>query len=85
MVDKKNYISTSEAAKIMGISRVAVFKQIKKGKIEAEKIGRNYIIDKRSLGSVYQDLTPTQKKQVTKAVKKVVREYGEALKKLGKE
>lgn len=80
-----NYISTSEAARIMGISRVAVFKKIKKGEIKAQKIGRNYVVDKRSLGSIYQELTPAQKKKVVKAVRKTVKEYGEALKGLGRE
>lgn len=80
-----NYISTSEAARIMGISRVAVFKKIKNGQIKAQKIGRNYVVDKRSLGSIYQELTPVQKKKIVKAVKKVVKEYGKALRRLGNE
>lgn len=79
----KNYISVKEAAQLMGISRVAVFKKIKKGEIEAQKIGRNYIIDKRSLGSIYQDLTPNQEKKIKRALEKTIDEYGEALKKLG--
>ncbi len=82
MINKK-YISVKEAAQLMGISRVAVFKKIKKGEIEAQKIGRNYIIDKRSLGSIYQDLTPNQEKRIKRALKKTIDEYGETLKKLG--
>lgn len=84
MIDK-TYISTSEAAELMGISRIAVYKKIKKGQIEARKIGRNYVIDKKSLGSLYQDLLPKQKQKIEKAVDKVVEEYGETLKKLGSE
>lgn len=82
---KEKYISTTEAAEIMGISRVAVFKKIKSGEIKAKKIGRNYIIDKSSLGSIYQEITPSQEKKVDQALDKVIKEYGEALKKLGKE
>jgi excisionase family DNA binding protein len=84
MMDK-DYISVGEAAQLMGISRVAIFKKIKKGEIEAKKIGRNYIVNKKSLGSIYQDLTPAQKHKIEKAVEKAVREYGEAIKKLGNE
>jgi excisionase family DNA binding protein len=79
------FISTKEAAELMGVSRVTIFNKIKKGEIEAKKIGRNYVIDKRSLGSIYQDITPKQKKLISKAVKKAVEEFGEALKKLGRE
>ncbi len=84
MIDK-DYISVKEAAELMGISRVAVFKKIKKGEIEAKKIGRAYVVDKKSLGSIYQDLTSRQKNKIEKAVEKAVKEYGKALKKLGKE
>lgn len=81
----RDLLSTSEAAAIMGISRVAVFKKIKKGEIKAEKVGRNYVIDRRSLGSIFQELLPSQKKLVEEAVAKVVAEYGPALRRLGKE
>lgn len=81
----ENYISTTEAAKILGISPVAVFKKIKKGEIKASKIGRNYVIDKRSLGTIYRDITNEQRKKVAAGVEKAVKEYDEALKKLGKE
>lgn len=79
------YISTAEAAKLMGISRVAVFKKIKKGQIEAQKVGRNYIVDKRSLGDLYQDLSPDDERRVDKAVEKAALQYGETLKRLGRQ
>ena len=80
------YISTTEASKILGVSRVAVFQKIKAGKIKAKKVGRNFIIDKdRLLGFSGKLLTPSRKKEIEKAVKKVVREYGETLRLLGKE
>ena len=41
---KKNFYSVPEMAKLMHISRVAVFKKVKKGVIRAKKSGRNYII-----------------------------------------
>lgn len=79
-----DFISTTEAAKILGISRVAVFKKIKKGEIEAKKIGRNYIIDKRSLG-IFQDMTLASKEKIRRAVDKFANEHSDVLKRLGKE
>lgn len=89
--DKKaTYISVAQLAKILGISRIAVFNKIKKGQIPAEKIGRSYAI---SMGHVHEIisgsnsgfLTEDNKKEIKKAVERVVREYGETLKLLGRE
>lgn len=42
-----DYISTAQAADMMGVSRVTVFNMIKDGRIkQAIKVGRNYIIHK---------------------------------------
>lgn len=82
---EKDYISVSQAAQLTGMSRVAVFKKIKKGEIRATKVGRAYVVDKKSLGSIYQDLTTAQERKIEKAVERVVKEYGATLKKLGKE
>ncbi len=83
---EKEYFSTTEVAKLLGISRIAVFKRIKSGQIKARKAGRNFIIHKKDitviLGAV---LSASGKLEIEKAVKKTVREYGEALKLLGKE
>ena len=84
-MNKKEYISTNEAAKIMGISRIAVFKQIKSGKIDAKKIGNSYIIDRDSLGGIYRKITPKDAENVNKAVDKVIKEFAPALRRLGKE
>lgn len=40
------YYSTPEVAKILKISRQAVFKQIKTGKLKAFKIGKVYLLPK---------------------------------------
>ena len=85
-MENKDFLSTTELAKMLGISRVAVFKKIKSGEIKATKVGRNFIIQKKDLGSIFgQDLTKEDKKGIEKAVKKTVREYGPALKMLGEE
>lgn len=87
---KKPHISTPNLAKILGISRVAVFNRIKKGQIPAEKIGRSYAISMDDVndivhGTSAKTLTEEQKKNLTKVVAKVIDEYGDTLRLLGKE
>ena len=87
---KAIYISIAELAKMLGISRVAVFKKIKKGHIPAEKIGRSYAISMEHVSEITGSsdsgvLTDEKKKEIKKAVEKVVKEYGETLRLLGKE
>ena len=81
----KPYLTTSELADILGISRVAVFNRIKKGKIKAKKIGRNFIIFKEDLPEIFgKKLTKEREREIEEAVRKVVEEYGQTLKLLGK-
>jgi len=87
---KKLHISVAELAKMLGISRVAVFNRIKKGQIPAEKIGRAYVISMADIDGIVQGidskiLTEEKKEIIKKAVAKVVKEYGETLRLLGKE
>ncbi|HOX09771.1 MAG TPA: helix-turn-helix domain-containing protein [Candidatus Omnitrophota bacterium] len=82
----KGFLTTSEAAKLLGISRISVFMRIKKGYIKAIKIGRNYAIPRESILSVIEKkLSEETKKQIEDAVRKTVREYGRTLKLLGGE
>jgi len=82
----KKYFSVKELADILQISRIAVFKKIKNGQIKAEKIGRNYIIPRNQIEYAVQDeLSDKLKKEIEKGVRKVINEYGETLKMLGKE
>jgi len=79
MLENK-FISTTELAKILGVSRVTVFKRIKAGQIKAVKVGRNYIINKEDLGGILNDdLTDKDKEMIDKSVKRTVKEYGETL------
>ncbi|MGM0441929.1 MAG: helix-turn-helix transcriptional regulator [Elusimicrobiota bacterium] len=79
----KKFLTTTELGEILGISRVAVYKKIKKGEINAIKIGKNYAIP---FDEVLGDkLSDKDKKELDKAVEKTVEEYGEVLKLLGKE
>jgi excisionase family DNA binding protein len=86
MVMDKKYLTTAELAKLLGISRIAIFKKIKSGKIKAKKIGRNFFIDRKELGGILDEsLTKKRKSEINESVKKTIKEYGETLKLLGKE
>jgi len=82
----RQFLSTVEVAKILGISRIAVFKRIKAGEIKARKSGRNFVIARKDLPVILgRALTEERKKLIEAAVRKTVKEYGEALKLLGAE
>jgi excisionase family DNA binding protein len=83
---KNEYISISQFAKILGVSRIAIYKKIKKGQIEATRIGRSYVIPKKYLTDITgKTLSEKDKKIIDEAVKKTFKEYGEVLKLLGRE
>lgn len=86
MMKNKGYYTIPELAKILGISRIAVYKRVKKGQIKAVRIGRNYAIPKKQIENILgKSLGKKDKAILDKAVKKTVSEYGEVLKLLGKE
>jgi excisionase family DNA binding protein len=82
----KKLFSTTEIAKILGVSRIAIFKKIKNGEIKAVKAGRNYVISDEVLAEVLgKKFTTRQKKEIETAVHKTVKEYGDVLQRLGRE
>ena len=85
-MENRKLITTAELAKILGISRIAVFKRIKRGQIKAIRVGRNFVIYRDSLPEVLgQVLSKKNKREIETAVKKTVREYGQTLRLLGNE
>ncbi len=82
---EKKFLSTKEVADLLGISRVSVFKKIKKGQIKAEKIGRNYVISAKDMNLFSRVLDKKSKKQLSSSVDKVIKDYGETIKLLGNE
>jgi excisionase family DNA binding protein len=86
---QNEYISVAQLAKILGISRIAAYKKIKKGQIKAIKIGRSFAVSKEDVKNLVDvvgaPLKEEEKTEIDKAVKKTVAEYGEVLKRLGKE
>lgn len=83
-MEKSRYITVPELAKILGLSRVAVYRKVKKGQIKAIRIGRNYAIPQKYVTDILgKALNQDDKKQIDAAVKKTVKDYGEVLRLLG--
>lgn len=84
---QNQFISTTELASLLGVSRVTIFNRIKKGVIKAKKVGRNFIIDKADLPTELSSnrIDKNAEKFIQTAVAKSVAEYGETLRLLGKE
>ncbi|MDD3301302.1 MAG: helix-turn-helix domain-containing protein [Patescibacteria group bacterium] len=86
MTNNKDYFTVKEFADLTDVSRVTVFKKIKSGQIKAEKIGRNYIIYKKDLSGMFDNtLTEENKDDIKSGVQKVLKDYGETIKMLGRE
>ncbi len=86
--EKKIFFSSTEVAKLLNISRISVFNKIKKGIIKAEKVGRNYIISQKEVECLLkdnEDLTKKDRLEIGNAVERAIKEYGQAIRMLGKE
>ena len=84
-MDKKMY-STIEAAEILRLSRIEVFRKVRSGKIKAEKVGRNYVIAHDDLVEALGRVVGFSKKEkIEKAVKRAVKEYRNTFKKFAEE
>lgn len=86
----KELLTIPQAAKILGISRIAVYKKVMSGKIKASKVGRLYIISSKEIIPKSVDvkgkpLSAIDKKKIRQAVMKTIKDYGEVLDLLGKE
>ncbi len=80
----KRLYSLTEVANILKISRVAVFNKIQRGELKAHKIGNNYVID--GVDILFENNLPAfVKNDIEEVVKRAIKEYGEAFKRLGKE
>jgi excisionase family DNA binding protein len=83
---KGEYLTIPQLAKILGVSRIAVYRKVKKGQIKAVKIGRNFAIPQKQIAAILgKRLRQEDKKEIDIAVKKTVKEYGRVLKLLGSE
>jgi cysteine synthase A len=46
---KERFLSVQQAAKVLGVSRITVYKKVKKGQISAIRVGRSFVIPRESL------------------------------------
>jgi len=82
----EKYITIPELAKLLGVSRIAIYNRVKKGQIPATRIGGTYVITDKTVADILgKKVTAERKKRIDAAVARTVREYGEVLKLLGKE
>ncbi len=49
IIIKKDFFTTPELAKLLGISRISVFKRVRQGSIKAQKFGRDFVIFKKDV------------------------------------
>ena len=78
--------STQEVANILKLSRIEIFRKIKSGKLKAEKVGRNYVIDQDDLLEALGKIVGASKTlRIESAVKRAIKEYGKTFKKLSEE
>ena len=83
---QEKYITIPELAKLMGVSRIAIYNRVKKGQIPATKIGRTYVITDKTIATILgKRVTKKGKELIGAAVHKTVTEYGEVLKQLSRE
>jgi type I restriction enzyme M protein len=68
---RENYYTTQELAKLLKVSRVAVFKKIKSGEIKAMPAGRNYLIPKDSLSHKIKKFIEQEQKEIVEKVLKL--------------
>ena len=82
----KSLFSVAEVAKLLHVSRIAVHKQIKSGRLPAEKVGRNYVVARADVEvAMGISVSPQRKEEIRRVVKKAVHEYKAAFQRLGKE
>lgn len=82
----RDYYSTKDVADLLGITQTAVLQKIYAGKLKAQKVGRNYVIAREDLPNVLATHVSEQvKREIESAVNRTIKEYGETLKRLGKE
>ena len=54
----REFYSLPEVAVLLGISRIAVFKRVKKGRLEALRIGRNWAVPAAALPAAAEAVPP---------------------------
>lgn len=85
-MDTKQYYSIPEVARLMGVSRIYLYGQVKRGIVKAIRVGRNFAIAKEDLDVLQNGIiSDAQKTIIAQGVKRTVMQYGDALEKFGNE
>lgn len=89
-LQSREYVTIPQLAALLGISRIAVYKKVKKGLIEASRIGRNYAIATDYIRKNIADIKTALLEEheldsIDQTMKKAMSEYGEVFKALGKD
>jgi len=95
-MEKDSYFSIAQVAECLGLSRIAIYNKVKKGQIEAIRIGRSFAISDKTLKELLNKspkmksikgspLEDKEKKEIDKVVSHTINKYGETLKRLGNE
>jgi excisionase family DNA binding protein len=86
MLRKDKYITIPQLAKHLGISRIAVYRKVRKGQIPAKRLGRIYLISSRNIERILgKEIDARKKHHIESAVRKTVQQYGDVLRWLGAE
>ncbi len=85
-MEKSEFITIPQLARLLGLSRIAVYNKVKSGEIKAVRIGRTYAINTKDIADILgKTLTKKSKEEIDQAIKKTIDEYGEVLRLLGQE
>lgn len=85
MASSKKFLTVSDVSKKIGLSRMQVIRKIRSGEIHAERVGRSYIIPEEGLPGIYRKISQVERDHVTEAVRRVLKEYGDVIRRLGRE
>lgn len=61
--NKNDYVTSAEAAKLLGFSPDHTRRLMAEGKIEAEKLGRSWIVKTKNLANIKRQRRPKQLKE----------------------
>jgi hypothetical protein len=62
-----------------------VVRKIRGGEIRANRVGRSFVIPVNELNPIFKTSPASDLEKIDRGVEKVVKEYGDVLKRLGKE
>ena len=82
----QDFLTVTQLAKTLGVTRAAIHKKIQKSQLKAERYGNSYLIPAKEFEAMMtRELTDKMKNEIERGVSQVIKEYGETLRLLGKE